>query len=296
MIRRLLLALALAVPLAGAAPGLAPGPARAQDSNQTLADIKAELSALMAEFNALKAELVTSGAAASAAAGGDALQRMDALEAELTRLTSSTEAVELKLKKVVADGTNRIGDLQFRLCVATPGCDPGTLPPVTELGADPAAAPAATDPGTGTGTDATTPPATDPAPDSGTLAVNEQADFDRAKAVLASGDFRTAADLFATFAATYTGGELTQAAQVLQGDALDQLGDTKNSARAYLQAFSGQPTGPLAGEALTKLGVSLGKLGQTEQACLTLGEVGNRFPGTPDEANARVAMSSLGCP
>jgi tol-pal system protein YbgF len=260
--------------------------AQAQDKTQTLADIKAELGALMAEFNALKTELVTNGALTSAAGGGDALQRMDAMEAELTKLTAKTEAVELKVKKVVADGTNRVGDLQFRLCTVTPNCDPGTLPPVTELGAD-AAAPADT---------GTTPPATTgTAPASGDLAVNEQADFDRAKAVLASGDFRTAADLFATFAATYTGGELTQAALVLQGDALDQLGDTKNSARAYLQAFSGQPTGPKAGEALTKLGAALGKLGQASQACLTLTEVGKRFPGTPDEANAKVAMASLGC-
>ena len=261
------------------------GAAGAQDKVQTLADIKAELSSLMAEFNTLRAELVTNGALISAAGGGDALQRMDAMEAELTRLTAKTEAVELKLKKVVADGTNRLGDMQFRLCTATPNCDPNTLPPVTELGAD-ATAP----------TDTTVPPATpDTAQSLGGLAVNEQSDFDRAKAVLATGDFRAAADLFATFATTYTGGELTQAAQVLQGDALNSLGDTKNSARAYLQAFSGQPTGPKAGEALTKLGQALGALGQGAQACLTLTEVGKRFPGTPDEASAKVAMANLGC-
>ena len=283
--RRLLLIAALMLPLAGAvqAQDKTPTPTQTPAQTPTLADIKAELSSLMAEFNTLKAELVTNGALTSASGGGDALQRMDAMEAELTRLTAKTETVELKLKKVVADGTNRIGDLQFRLCTATPNCDPNTLPPVTELGAD------ATD-------TAVTPPATDTSVQgSGGLAVNEQADFDRAKAVLATGDFRAAADLFATFATTYTGGELTQVAQVLQGDALNSLGDTKNSARAYLQAFSGQPTGPKAGEALTKLGQSLGTLGQTSQACLTLNEVGKRFPGTPDEANAKVAMANLGC-
>jgi tol-pal system protein YbgF len=265
------------------------GAVQAQDKAQTLADIKAELSALMSQFTALKAELVTNGALTSAAGGGDALQRMDAMEAELTRLTAKTEAVELKLKKVVADGTNQIGDMQFRLCTVTPNCDPNTLPPVTELGSDAAAAPTAAPADTAS-------PAVDAGQSGGgDLAVNEQADFDRAKAVLDSGDFRSAADLFGTFATTYTGGELTQAAQVLQGDALDQLGDIKNSARAYLQAFSGQPTGPKAGEALTKLGISLGKLGQTSQACLTLTEVGKRFPGTPDEASAKVAMSGLGC-
>ena len=91
-------------------------PVAAQDKAQTLADIKVELGQLMAQFNALKAELVQTGAASTGAAGGDALQRMDAIEAELTRLTSRTEEIEIKLNKVVTDGTNRIGDIEFRLC------------------------------------------------------------------------------------------------------------------------------------------------------------------------------------
>ena len=60
-----------------------PFPALAQDKAQTLADLQAELAQLSADFNGLKAELVQSGAASSGAAGGDALQRMDAIEAAL---------------------------------------------------------------------------------------------------------------------------------------------------------------------------------------------------------------------
>jgi tol-pal system protein YbgF len=282
---RRLLAIAALVLMPMAAPTLG------QDRAQTLADIKAELAQLMAQFNTLKAELVTTGAATSAAGGGDALQRMDAMEAELTRLTARTEAIELQVKSVVADGTNRVGDLQFRVCTLTEGCDPATLPDVTELGAT-----AALPVDTAAGTDGTLPaPDTQASAPSGDLAMNEQADFDRAKGVLASGDFRTAAELFATFAQTYTGGPLTQEAMVLRGDALDQMGDVSNSARSYLQAFSGQPTGPFAGRALTRLGQQLGKLGQKNEACVTLQEVGKRFPGTMDESNAQAAMATLGC-
>jgi hypothetical protein len=107
---------------------LAAGPLLAQDRAQTLADIRAELSALAAEFNALKSELVTTGAATSGAAGGDALTRMDTIEATLASLTARTEEVELRLNRVVADGTNRIGDMEYRLCEQTEGCDPATLP------------------------------------------------------------------------------------------------------------------------------------------------------------------------
>lgn len=281
--RRFLLIAAVVMAWGGGAP--------AQDRAQTLADIKAELGQLMAQFVALKQELVSTGAMASGAAGGDALQRMDAIEAELTRLTSKTEDLELRLKAVVADGTNRLGDLEFRLCEQTEGCDPAALPDTPELGGG--ALPATPVPDT----QATLPGPVDGSQTAATgdLAMNEQADFDRAKGVLDSGDFRGAADLFATFAQTYTGGKLTQEAQVLRGDALDGLGDTANSARAYLEAFSGQPTGPVAGQALTKLGQALGKLGQTPEACLTLSEVGKRFPGSADEAEARSAMAALGC-
>ena len=272
---------------------LLPGPAFAQDRAQTLADVKAELAALAAEFSALKQELVASGATTDGSAGADPLARMDALESEMVRLTGKVESVELHLAQVVTDGTNRIGDLEFRLCEMTEGCDPASLPGTPELGGavvnldQPAA-------GGTTATDPTAP--TDPAADAPELAVNEQADFDRAQGVLASGDFRTAADLFATYAQTYPGGALSQQAGVLRGDALTQMGDTAQAARSYLDAFSGAPDGEMAGQALTKLGQALGKLGQTPEACVTLAEVGKRYPGSADEANAGAAMQGLGCP
>lgn len=269
---------------------LLPLPALAQERAQTLADIKTELGALSAEFNALKAELVASGGVQSGVAGGDALQRLDAIEAELVRLTAKTEEVELKLNRVVNDGTNRIGDIEFRLCDVTEGCDVATLGETPPLGGDaPAPEPA---PGDGTTTGAGT------APEAGgaELAIGEQADFDRAREVLASGDFRSAADLFAAFAQSYPGGPLTQEAHFERGNALQSLGETSNAARAYLEAFSGKPEGPLAGAALVKLGQALGDLGQTPEACTTLDEVSTRFPGSLDATNAQVSLQGLGCP
>ncbi len=261
---------------------LLPMPSLAQDRAQTLADIKAELSALMAEFNGLKAELVSSGAATSGAAGGDALQRLDTIEAELVRLTAKTEEVELKVNRVVSDGTNRIGDMEFRLCEATEGCDVANIPDTVPLGGEAAAAVAPVE-------------VTVPETGGAELAMGEQADFDRAGAVLASGDFRGAADLFATFAQSYPGGPLTQEAHFQRGEALSQLGETSDAARAYLEAFSGKPEGSRAGISLLKLGQALGVLGQVPEACATLGEVGTRYPGTIDATNAEVSMQGLGC-
>lgn len=262
---------------------LLPLPAFAQDKAQTLADVKAELSQLLAEFNSLKSELISTGAAQSGAAGGDALQRLDAIEAALTRLTSKTEEIEQKVTRVASDGTARIADMEFRICEQTEGCDPGNMPATEPLGGGAASAPIIA---------AAPAAAQDTGPE---LAIGEKSDFDRAKAVLAKGDFRGAADLFKTFTESYPGSPLTQEAQFNRGEALRQAGDTAEASRSYLDAFSGKPDGPFAPQSLLELGKGLGALGQTQDACVTLGEVVNRFMGTASATEAQAAMSGLAC-
>jgi tol-pal system protein YbgF len=264
------------------------GPAFSQDNAQTLADIRAELGLLSAEFNTLKSELVQTGASGGAVAGGSALQRMDAMEAELSRLTARAEDIELRLNRVVTDGTNRLGDLEFRLCEATPGCDIATVGTTPTLGGD-AAAPAQSP-------DAVViEEPTAPFAGGAELAIGEQADFDRAREVLGQGDFRAAADLFATFTQSYPGSPLSHEAQFSRGEALSQLGETSNAARAYLEAFSGNPDGPFAADSLLRLGESLGALGQTPEACVTLAEVGTRYPGSMAATQAGVALLGFQC-
>lgn len=287
MIRRFVLSLSVGVALvAPIAPPLA-----AQERNQTLADIRGELARLAADIQALRAELVQGGASAMQAAGGaSALERMDAMEAELSQMTSRTEALQNRIDRVVADGTNRIGDLEFRLCELEQGCDPANLPITATLGGGGGAA-------AGTSVTAPAPSAlTTPGAGGGAeLAVSEQADFDRAKAALDAGDLQGAAQQFAAFTQTYTGGPLTGEAHYLRGEALIRAGQTADAARAYLQSFSGQPDGPRAPSALLKLGAALGTLGQTQEACVTLGEVGVRFPTAPEAVEAGTAMRALNC-
>ena len=76
---------------------------------------------------------------------------------------------------------------------------------------------------------------------------------------------------------------------------MTSMGDTSNAARAYLDAFSAAPEGPFAPEALLKLGEGLAALGQVPEACVTLGEVGIRYPGHMAATQATVAMQGLGC-
>ena len=262
---------------------LLPFAATAQDDrSQTLADLRSELSLLTQEVTGLRQELVATGASQPGLGGGSALQRMDAIEAALSQLTSKTEALEFRINKVVTDGTNRIGDIEFRL-TELEGGDVAALSATPPLGgeAGTALAPALAAPVAGA--------------DAPELAVGEQADFDRAQEVLGTGDFRTAADLFKTFTETYSGGPLSADAYFLLGESLSQIGETANAARAYLESFSGTPDGPRAPEALFKLGQSLGTLGQVPEACVTLREVGVRFPGSAPAAQAATALLGLGC-
>lgn len=257
-----------------------PGAAAAQD--QTLADIRQQLSVLYVEIQRLRSELSTTGAPAQIGGGNSLLDRLNAIEAELQRLTSKSEELEFRINRITVDGTNRIGDLEFRLCEVEPGCDIGLLGDTPSLGGVDSAAVV---------------PAPQPAPDTTgpALALGEQADFERAREALAASDFQAAADQFTVFVQTYPGGPLSSEAYYLRGEALEGLGQSSQAARSYLDSFSGDPTGPIAPDALFKLGISLAALGQVADACVTLNEVPLRFPSTEAASEAQQAMRNLAC-
>jgi len=258
---------------------MVPAGAMAQDQ-QTLADIRQELSTLSIEMTRLKRELSTTGTAGIAPMPVSVLERVNAMESELSRVTSKVEELEFRINRIVDDGTRRIADLEFRL-VELEGGDISTLGETSTLGgSDQATAP---------------PPAVAPQTNSSQLAVGEQDDFKRAQEALASGDFRAAADQLATFNQTYPGSPIAAEVELLRGDALEGMGDTREAARAYLASFGAAPNGPIAPDALFKLGASLGTLGQSSEACVTLGEVPVRFPGSPAAGLAAVERTKLGC-
>ena len=267
--------------------------ALAQD-DQTLADIRQELTVLYVEVQKLRRELSTTGSAAVQTGGATVLERMSVIESELQRLTSKTEELEFRVNRIVEDGTNRIGDLEFRL-VELEGGDISALGETTTLGGDTIGQATTGGSGgaaTGTGTEVAglTPGAGGPQ-----LAVGEEDDFKRAQAALADGRYQEAAEQFGGFSEKYPGSPLGAGADLGRGDALEAMGNTREAARAYLSSFSTNPTGPVAPQALFRLGRSLGALQQTSEACVTLSEVGIRFPGDPAVALAAQERQTSGC-
>lgn len=261
---------------------LAPSMALAQDRAQTLADIRQQLVVLSQDIQGLRRELSTTGLPPTAVGGASALARMDAIESALRDLTAKTEALENRVNRIVADGTNRIDDLRFRL-TELEGGDISKMGDTPPLGGEAPGLP---------------PPAA-PTPDAASggaqLALTEQADFDRAREALEAGEYETAQQRFAAFAQDFPAGPLTSKAHFYRGQALAAQGQTAAAARAYLDSFSGEPEGELAPDALLQLGRSLGDLGQMQDACVTLGEVGARFPGSAAAEEAALARQRYNC-
>ena len=226
----------------------APAAAVAQD--QTLADIRQQLTGLYVDLQRLRVELSTTGALMIGAVGNTPLDRLNGIEAELQRLTSKTEELEFRVNRITVDGTNRIGDLEFRLCELETGCDIASLGDTPSLGGVDSA-------------DSVPTPQIAPSNTGPALAIGEAEDIERAQEALAAGDFRSAADQLATFSTSYPGSPIAAEVAYLRGEALEGLGEMTNAARAYLEAFSTSPEGGKAPDALFKLGFSLGAIGQT---------------------------------
>lgn len=274
-------------------------PVAAQDRAQTLADIRQELTVLFVEMQKMRRELSTTGGANVNLAGTNALQRLDAMEAEIQRLTAATERLTNRVDSVVSDGTNRIGDLEFRLCELESGCDIASLGETSTLGGGitPTAPVTPVAPNGNTGSIDGGTAEVGNAFDTGgmELAFAEKEDFERAKASFDGGNYEGAAEQFQQFTDTYQGGPLTGLAHLMRGESLSKLGLTSSAARAYLESYSGTPDGPTAPAALLKLGLSLDGLGQNEEACITLSEVSVRFPTSDASIEAQTARASMGC-
>lgn len=224
------------------------GPVQAQE--MTLDDIRGDVAILSLQLEALRTELSSTGSTElSARDAASALVRIDEINADLRAALGRVEALEIKVRQVIEDGTRRVGDIEFRL-TELEGGDASLNAPTTPLG------------GADSQTDVISP---------------ERQAFNAAKKALAAGDGAEAATLLAAFLGNFPDGPLSPEARFMQGEALAMQGDFQNAARSYLSGFSGAPDGAFAPRSLFGLSVSLYQLGQGEQACLTLAEIQIRY-------------------
>ena len=238
-------------------------------ADPSLGDVRRDLAALFADLQQLQTELAPTGGETPAVAGA-VQDRIIAIELEIARLTRVTERLEFRIEQVVRDGTRRVGELESRLCELEQGCVFDTVGGTLPLDGVPRDAPRVGD----------------DAPVATTRA--EQEEFMAATAAFEAGEIEGARRQLESFLKVFPGSRYGQLAMDLLGRIHAREGDHKAATRHFLNAFTAGSRSDRAPEILYRLGAALDDLGETEAACLTLAEVGFKFP---DAAAARDAMA-----
>jgi TolA-binding protein len=249
-------------------------------------------------------------AAPVAAQTGDAaaLARIDALEAEVRRLTAALERVEFERREAEAAIRGKLEELDFRVveleggdptaALSAPAAAPAPAPAASQnAGGAPAARP-------GAGAPAAAAPAAGPgAPPrplgslSAEITPEHRAAFNEAAKVAERGDGAATQAAFESFFAAWPGSPLGGEAWRQIGAVYAAEGRHQDAARAYLTGVRDHGASAAAAENLLGLAESLTDLGRFEQACSTLAELEARFPepASATRMRARDAAARAGC-
>ena len=101
---------------------------------------------------------------------------------------------------------------------------------------------------------------------------------------------------FRLFLSRHREHELAGNAQYWLGETYFVQGKYKDAARSFLAGFQSYPKNPRAPNALLKLGMSLNKLGQKEQACGAFAEVPKKYPAAAEARNQALReLKRAGC-
>ena len=83
---------------------------------------------------------------------------------------------------------------------------------------------------------------------------------------------------FRTFIEKYSDHSLAGSAQYWLGETYYAQNDFKQAAQSFLKGYRQYPKSRRAADSLLKLGISLGRLGQKQQACAAYGAVTSEYP------------------
>ncbi len=257
---------------------------------------------------------------------GDLGPRIDALETQITALTSHIEQIGRQMSALEA---------KLSAAPALPApLPPSAEPPPDRQGeapappSDSALASAAGDSGDGDtskprwygakpgtdevaalleGQDASNPlpptagnEAADDAPQSLVAAlpgVDAQSLYQQGYGALLQKDYAGAEGAFRQLLDTYPKDPLAGDAQYWIGETYYVRGQYKNAADSFLKGYKTYKSGQKAPDTLLKLGMALAALGQKDAACSTFTELKAKYPGAPDHIvdEAKAERKKAGC-
>lgn len=124
-----------------------------------------------------------------------------------------------------------------------------------------------------------------------------EAQYDQAIALLRTENYAAAQAAFKDFLTKNASSPLAGNAQYWLGETFYAQGQYRDAAEAFLQGFQKYPKNSKASASLLKLGMSLGQMKQTKEACLTLNEIPKRYPDAPAMLRQRGVeeRKKLGC-
>jgi tol-pal system protein YbgF len=233
----------------------------------------------------------------------------DALEEQMRRLTGQIEQLDFQVRQLNERMDRLVTDVDFRLRELEAGGATGSgaavargatqpIPPAaprapgavtvesgpggpqvigtlteSQLRAAGATAgegePAAAAPADGAASPATLPPG------------SAQEQYDYARGFLLRRDFANAETALAAFVGAHSDDPLAGNAQYWLGETFYVRGDYAMAARTFAEGFQRYPDSSKAPDNLLKLGMSLGQLEQTQDACITFKRLRVEYPDAP---------------
>jgi tol-pal system protein YbgF len=298
----------------------APAPAPAQDPS-----VLGRLDRLERDLSMLQRQVYHGypGGPAMPAGSADAVNveiRMERLEAEMRDLTGRVEdavnqvqQLRRRIEQINSDVAVHFGEMpgpppNGGMAASVPGGRPAAAtPPATDSGsASPPAAPGTPVPAPIFGTlhlpGAAPPPeqtAAAPAmPAPGTLPSGPaSAQYNYAFGLLKQADYPDAETALREFVRRHPGDALAGNAQYWLGETYYARGKYADAAAAFAEGYKRYPRGAKAPDDLLKLGLSLARANQRQNACLALGQLDHDFPnpGSAIKERAVAEKKRLGC-
>ncbi len=225
-------------------------------------------------------------APANAAAVATLEVRLSQLEAQIQELTGQIEEQQYQMnqlqQQLQAQATQPVVvDTTPRQPAATPYSTTDVTPTYTAPVETPATTPAAPSPAVTASFDGMTP---------------DQL-YEKSFVDIRDGNYDSAEAGFKTFLDKYPENALASNAQYWLAETYYVRADYTQAAKLFAQGYQDYPDSSKAADNLLKLGLSLGKLGKTEDACLSLQQIKTQYPEETGPVMRRTdqEMKNLNC-
>jgi tol-pal system protein YbgF len=121
--------------------------------------------------------------------------------------------------------------------------------------------------------------------------------YNQAFALLRAGDYASAEQALKGFLAAHPQHELAGNAQYWLGETYYVRGDYKQAAVAFLDGYRAYPKSAKGPDNLLKLGITMGQIGQSKEACAAFQKLSADYPQASDVIKRRAASErdKLGC-